>query len=142
MSCSSCGGASRVAPTPVNDVHRKAVQAVQGDKGSVYTSPQVDNVVGKSTSTKKVQVRYYGGGYAQKRGTGCRSCGGGNGSYSVVTNETIMFVSEDAPGGLFKETFSVGHDYYVTEKQAEYLLSLQFRSRAGTMENKFRKVEE
>lgn len=91
--------------------------------------------------TPRVKLRYFGGGYSTKGG-GCRSCGGTGVSYTFVTTETIQFVSEDVPDGMFKQRFSVGHDYLVTEKQAEYLLTLTYRSKAGRTLYKFKKIED
>lgn len=96
-------------------------------------------VVAKSETPNLVRLRYYGGGTSQKKTSGCRACGGGGG-YTVMTSETIMFVSDDAPNGLFKQTFQIGHDYYVTRNQADYLLTLTFRSKAGIVQNKFKEV--
>lgn len=91
--------------------------------------------------TKKVKLRYYGGGLSLKAKPSCPSCGGG-GSYALTTAETIMFPSEDAPNGLFKLFVQVGREYYVTEKQAEYMLTLTFRNQSGQTVNKFKKVED
>ena len=94
----------------------------------------------KSKSTKRVKLRYLGGGYSSQ-GQGCRSCGGSGTSYKFVTSERIQFISEDSADGWFNQLFTVGHDYYVTEKQAEYLLSLTYISKAGKDINKFEKVD-
>lgn len=100
-------------------------------------------VVEKSENPQaKVRIRYYGGGTKKSTGSGCSTCHGTKKGYVVTTAETIQFVSEDENGGLFKRTFSIGHDYYVTEKQAEYLLTLEYRNRAGQIVKKFQKVEE
>lgn len=97
-------------------------------------------IVKKSDSTEgKVKLRYYGGGLALKT-TGCRSCGS-TGQYTLTTTETISFASDDTPGGWFSQVFSVGHEYYVTRNQADYLLKLTFRNKAGQLANKFKEVE-
>lgn len=93
----------------------------------------------KSETDALVKLRYNGGGYST-HGHGCRSCGGTGTKYTFVTSETISFVSEDSADGYFKRLFTVGHDYYVTEKQAEYLLTLTFRSRAGKTVHKFERM--
>lgn len=100
-------------------------------------------VVEKSNSPNaKIRIRYYGGGSKKSVGSGCHTCHGKGGGYVVTTSETIRFVSEDCPDGWFKMTFNIGHDYYVTEAQAEYLLTLEYRNRAGQIVKKFKKVEE
>lgn len=96
-------------------------------------------VVGASENTEnKVRLRYYGG-TIKKTTTGCSTCSGRKSGYAVTTSETIRFVSEDAPGNWFVQTFQIGHDYYVTEKQAEYLLSLTYVNKAGQTVHKFKK---
>lgn len=90
--------------------------------------------------TDKIKLRYYGGGSKVSTRGGCSTCRGKSSNYAVTTSETIQFVSKDAPGGFFKQTFSIGHDYYVTEKQAEYLLSLTYVNKAGQTVNKFERV--
>lgn len=130
MPCGGCGGnVSRVVKTdnkPVAEAPKKSVLplAEKTEEGKAM-----------------VKLRYYGGGYSTKGG-GCKSCGGTGTSYTFVTTETIQFVSEDEVDGMFKRKFTVGHDYLVTEKQAEYLLTLTFRSKAGRTTYKFKKVEE
>ena len=99
-------------------------------------------IAGKSDTPNRVRVVYYGGGSKVKTGSGCSTCRGGKGGYTITTSETIRFVSEDAPNGMFKETFSIGHDYYVTEKQAEYLLGLTYVNKAGQIVHKFKRPEE
>lgn len=105
--------------------------------------PAAEGVVVKKSAdpSAKVRIRYYGGGSKKSTG-GCSTCHGTKGGYTVTTAETIQFVSEDADNELFKMTFNIGHDYYVTEKQAEYLLTLTYRNRAGQVVNKFERVEE
>lgn len=96
-------------------------------------------IVGESDTTNKVKLRYYGGGMGFTT-SGCHSCGSA-GRYSLKTSETIQFASDDEPGGWFSKRFDTGHDYYVTEKQAEYLLKLTFSNPAGQVVHKFKKVE-
>ena len=123
MGCTGCG-ASRPSRPIVAD-NRKA--------------EPIGVVVGKSDEdSAKVRLRYYGGSI-KKATVGCSTCSGKKGGYAVTTSETIRFVSEDAPGGMFVQTFQIGHDYYVTEKQAEYLLTLTYVNRAGQTVNKFKK---
>ena len=93
----------------------------------------------KSESDKRVKLRYLGGGYST-RGQGCRSCGGTGTKYKFVSSERIQFVSEDSPDNWFNMLVTVGHDYYVTEKQAEYMLTLTYTSKAGRVVNKFERV--
>lgn len=97
-------------------------------------------VLASEDKAKKVKLRYYGGGLSLKSEPSCSSCGGG-GQYALTTAETIMFRSEDATDGVFKLFVQAGREYYVTEKQAEYMLTLTFRNRAGQIINKFKKVE-
>lgn len=111
--------------------------------------PQVSKVsndiayAGRSQDpTKRVCLIYNGGGSKLNTTGGCRSCHGSSQRYSTVTNETIMFVSEDEHNQIFKRTFSIGHDYWVTEAQAEYLLSLTYINRTGQTVHKFTKKEE
>lgn len=101
-------------------------------------------IVGKSKNpTVKVPVQYFGGGLVRKSWVAsCTSCGGGVGNMSLLTSETIMFPSDDAPYGMFKQLFVAGRTYYVTENQAEYLLSLTFTNQAGQKINKFKRIEE
>lgn len=132
MACRTCGGQNYA---PVNKTATKAVEK----------STQLPDapVVEKSDNPKaKVRLRFYGAGLVrQTSGSGCVSCGGSRG-YTMRTSETISFVSEDAIGGYFQETFHAGHDYYVTEKQAEYLLTLTYYDRGGQKLHKFKKVED
>lgn len=127
MACSGCMGKTAVRHTVIADNRKPAADGV---------------VVEKSEDPNaKVRLRYFGGGSKKATG-GCHTCHGSRGGYIVTTTETIQFVSEDADNEWFKMTFSIGHDYYVTEKQAEYLLSLTYRNRAGQVVNKFQRVEE
>lgn len=103
----------------------------------------IDAVVGKSKNPDvKVGVIYYGGGMVHKSWeANCSSCSGGRGKMSLLTSETIMFASDDAPGGMFKMLFQAGRTYYVTEKQAEYLLTLTYTGASGETVNKFKLLE-
>lgn len=139
--CRTCGQSAPIATksTPATTV-KKAVntntaEITDGDK----FDPSM--VVPKSDTTELVKIRYYGGGMSSKKtGGGCRACGAGKSSYTTVTTETIMFVSEDAPNAIFKQTFQIGHDYYVTKNQAEYLLRLTFIAKSGVEQHKFKEV--
>lgn len=131
MACSSCGGGSKTIKPSVS---------VKYTAPASNAMPAV--VVPRSTSAEKVKLRYYGGGMTKKVSSGCSSCHGGKNSYSVLTTETIMFVSDDAPNGIFRQTFSVGHNYYVTRAQADYLLKLTFRDVAGREQPKFREIKD
>lgn len=123
MACGGCGK-SRPRKTPVADNRQPA---------------SIGTVVEASKNTEnKVRIRYYGS-TIKKTTTGCATCSGRKSGYSVTTSETIRFVSEDAPGNWFVQTFQIGHDYYVTEKQAEYLLSLTYVNKAGQTVHKFKK---
>lgn len=124
MGCASCGKSKTT---------KRTVEAV-------VKVEEPDLIVGKSESSRLVKLRYYGGGL-ERSTSGCRSCSGA-GKYSVKTSETIEFASDDAKNGWFKQTFSRGRDYYVTEKQAEYLLKLTFTNQSGQKANKFTKVED
>ena len=127
MACTGCMSGRGPSPRTVPD-------------NRVQTQPAV--VVGKSEDTSnKVKLRYFGGG-SKKTSGGCSTCSGKKSGYTVTTSETIRFVSEESPGGLFNQTFSIGRDYYVTEKQADYLLSLTYRNRAGQVVKKFVKQED
>lgn len=124
MACGGCGK-SKPRKTTITD-NRKAAP--------------IGTVVGKSENEGKVRLRYFGG-TVKKATVGCSTCSGRKSGYAVTTSETIRFVSEDAPGGLFVQTFQIGHDYYVTEKQAEYLLTLTYTNRAGQTVHKFKKED-
>lgn len=124
MPCSSCGRSRVARQTVVNT-------------SIASTEPLV--LPKSEDGSRKIKLRYYGGGLALKT-TGCRSCGS-TGQYTLTTTETISFASDDTPGGWFSQVFTVGHDYYVTEQQAKYLLSLTFRNKAGQIANKFKAVE-
>lgn len=127
MGCSTCGRKnSAKAKAP-------AVRAVSAP------APTESLIVPKSETNEKVKLRYYGGGMTRQT-SGCASCGS-QGRYALTTSETISFVSDDAPMGWFSQLFSVGHDYYVTKKQAEKLLKETFTNPAGQVVNKFKVVE-
>lgn len=123
MACSGCGSAHVVKSSPIPTSLKMAEPLIVKES--------------KDTS-QKVALRYYGGGLALKT-TGCRSCGS-TGQYSLRTTETISFASDDAPGGWFSQVFTVGHTYYVTKNQADYLLKMTFRNKAGQIANKFKEV--
>ena len=127
MTCSNCVHKTTVNKPPVADNRQPSGEGV---------------VVEKSNNPNaKVRLRYYGGGTKKATG-GCHTCHGSRGGYVVTTSETIRFVSEDAPDGMFRLTVNIGHDYYVTESQAEYMLTLEYRNRAGQVVKKFKKVED
>ena len=122
------------------------IRVVQG--GSFVRPKQMKKVnmesviVGKSKNPEvKVALVYRGGGMVKQKWTpGCSSCGG-NGQYALLTSETIMFASDDAPNGMFKLFVQAGRTYYVTEEQAKYLLAITFINQSGQEVNKFTKVE-
>lgn len=121
MACSGC--MKNNVSAPAKKVEDEALYAVEAS----------------ANPDAKVKLRYYGGGMKKNTG-GCSTCSGKKTGYSITTSETIRFVSADAPNGLFKMTFSIGHDYYVTEKQAEYLLGLTYVNKSGQTVYKFGKV--
>lgn len=141
MACSSCAkrAAERRAQRRKENTVNSNTDGARGD----FTIKSVNSpavVAGASKNpSEKVRIRYYGGGSLQAAGVGCRACGGGK-KYVVTTSERIMFASEDVENGLFSQTFTIGHDYFVTEKQAEYLLGLTYQNRAGKIVHKFKKV--
>ena len=125
MACASCG----------------SNRTVYNTANVSFTPTMSDEVVPKSDDpNKKIRIRYYGSG-TKSKSSGCKTCGGGKG-YSVTTSETIMFVSEDSPNNLFKETFTIGHDYYVTTNQADFLCDMTYRNKVGQIAHKFKRVEE
>lgn len=128
MGCSTCGHKSVRVRNP-------APQRIQEIKNVEPSSL----IVKKSTDSTKVQIRYYGGGMTRQT-SGCSSCGS-QGRYALTTSETIQFASDDAPMGWFSQRFDVGHDYYVTKKQAERLLKETFTNPAGQTVQKFKVVE-
>lgn len=133
MGCSSCGKRNRQT---ANQPETQFVPTTEKRLKSATALPMTE----KSKSNKKVKLRYLGGGYSTQ-GQGCRSCGGSGTTYKFVTSERIQFVSKDSPDNWFNQSFTVGHDYYVTKKQAEYLLTLTYISKAGREVNKFEKVD-
>lgn len=127
-----CGMSSYSSPAPTKQRVSPAPVASMNE-----VAPQV---LASEDKTKKVKLRYYGGELSLKAKPACPTCGGG-GQYAMTTGETIMFRSEDAPDGVFKLFVQAGREYYVTEKQAEYMLTLTFRNRAGQIINKFKRIE-
>lgn len=137
MGCSSCGQKARnvakaaVTPMPIPSKVEPVKEVVE-----------TPIMAAKSASDKLVHLRYKGGGMAAKRSPqGCKTCGGSRSRYQVVTMEQIMFVSEDAPNGIFKQTVSVGHDYYVTEEQAKILLAMEYKDLGGKVKHKFEEIK-
>lgn len=136
MSCNGCGQAAKArAEMKKQEAQTPRFVASTEAKSPATPLPMVE----ASETNKKVKLRYLGGGYSTQ-GQGCRSCGGTGTKYKFVSSERIQFVSEDSPEGWFNQLFTVGHDYYVSEKQAEYLLSLTYQSRAGRATNKFERL--
>lgn len=131
MPCSSCG------QSKVRKVSPQRVQEVKNTNARSSTSQPL--IAPASTNKKMVKLRYYGGGMTYQT-SGCHSCGS-SGKYALTTSETIQFASDDSPMGWFSKRFDVGRDYYVTEKQAEYLLKETFTNQAGQVINKFKVVE-
>ena len=141
MACSACAEKAR---------QRKAAEEINKLQGvttpqRVYASSNVvknttAKVVEKSKSSEKVMLRYYGGGSGTTKVRGCRSCGGGKVKYATVTSERIMFASEEAPNGFFNLLVAVGHDYLVTRAQADYMLTLTYKNKAGQEVHKFKEV--
>lgn len=86
-----------------------------------------------------VIVRFYGGGMVRQVKSGCSGCGGSS-VYAMQTTKTISFASEDSPNGVFKMTFEQGHDYPVTQKQAERLLTMTYVNPAGQTVNMFKLI--
>lgn len=134
MGCSGCGQNAK-ARAEIKTVAPTFIPSTETKMKSAVALPLAE----KSKSKKKVKLRYLGGGYSTQ-GQGCRSCGGTGTKYKFVSSERIQFVSEDSPEGWFSVLFTVGHDYYVTQKQAEYLLTLTYTSKAGRVVNKFEKL--
>lgn len=139
MACSSCAERAR---------KRKLAEQMKKDTNAparVYASSNVvkntpAKVVEASNTTEKVMLRYYGGGSGTTRTRGCRSCGGSRVKYATITSERIQFASEDAPNGYFNLFVTVGHDYAVTRSQADYMLTLTYKNRAGKIVHKFKEV--
>lgn len=127
MACSNCGKKRTASPQRVQEIR-------------TMINPSAEELIApKSDDGSKVQVRYYGGGMTRQT-SGCSSCGS-QGKYALTTSEIISFVSEDSPNGWFSQMFSVGHDYWVTKKQAERLLKETFTNPAGQVVHKFKVVE-
>lgn len=138
MGCGACGHSQSA---PVTTGKTITPQGVANQPQGVSEVPTL--MAGLSATTNLVHLRYKGGGMASKRvpGRGCKSCGGSQSRYQVVTTEQIMFVSEDAPNGIFKKTFTVSHDYWVTEEQAKLLLSMTYKDMAGKEKHKFEEIK-
>lgn len=127
MSCSGCG--------------KKTRASIKAPDAGVVIKSSAEVVEKSENSAKTVRLRYYGGGLVAKKKRGCSSCGGAKNSYSRITNETIAFASEDEPNGLFMQEMQAGRDYWVTEKQAEYLLEKEvYTSPAGEVVHKFKRM--
>lgn len=89
-----------------------------------------------------IKLRYYGGSF-EKKHRGCSTCGGhASTGRARVMSESIQFPSDTTQNGLRTVLFSVGRDYFVSEYEAEYLLSLAFVDINGITQPKFRKVDE
>ena len=139
MACSSCAERAR---------KRKLAEQMKMDGTTpprVYASSNVvknttAKVIEASKTTEKVLLRYYGGGSGTTRVRGCRTCGGSKVKYATITSERIMFASEDSPNGFFNLLVSVGHDYLVTRSQADYMLTLTYKNKAGQVVHKFKEV--
>lgn len=90
-----------------------------------------------------IELKYYGGSHENTNKAKCVSCGGKvTNSRSRIMSETIQYPSDVTQNGLKTTTFSVGRKYFVTEYEAEYLLSMTFVNINGVTEPKFRKVED
>lgn len=138
--CGSCGKGGGTAVIRMAVTGNEPVKYIKEPK---VTESLGAPVPASADTTKKVRLRYFGGGTKKATtGVGCSTCKSGKSGYVNTTSETITFVSEDAPGGLFRQLVSIGHDIYVTEKQAEYMLQLTYKNRGGQVVHKFQKVEE
>lgn len=137
MACSSCAEKARARAVAAKK-DDEAVAAPYATEPILKKTKAV--VVEASDTDEKVLLRYYGGGNGKKVTRGCRTCGGGGTRYSTITSEHITFASEDAPNGLFDLVVSIGHDYYVTKTQAEYMLTLTYQNAAGRTIHKFKEV--
>lgn len=127
MSCSGCGG------------HKTAT--VVNNTTPIQKSTGIGQVVEASKSpSRSVRLRYYGGGVSAKKVAKCAACGSAKASYARTTNEMIMFASDDVNNGLYEQFVEAGHDYWVTEKQAEYMLTLTYTNQAGQVVNKFKRI--
>lgn len=134
MGCTSCQGNKK--PSEASKVRAAAQQTVTKANATMPLE------AGKSdTPARNVRLRYFGGEYQRvSTGGGCSSCRGNAGQYTLTTNETIMFPSEDEPKGLFTLNVSIGRDYYVTQKQAEYMLQMTYVNRGGQKVHKFKRI--
>lgn len=142
MACSSCAERARKRRL---EQQAAALQSDTATVPRVYASSNVKKntpaiVVEASDTSEKVMLRYYGGGAGTTKVRGCRACGGSKVKYATVTSERIMFASEDAPNGFFNLLVSIGHDYLVTRKQADYMLTLTYKNGAGKEVHKFKEV--
>lgn len=128
MSCSGCG-ANHAYTTVVNNTT------------PVKKSTGIGKVIEASDSLDKtVRLRYYGGGATAKKVAKCAACGSAKSSYTRTTSEMIMFASDDAPNGMYEQLVEAGRDYWVTEKQAEYMLTLTYTNQAGQTVKKFKRI--
>lgn len=127
MSCSGCGG--HKTATVVNNTTPVQKRTFAGKV-----------VEASETTDKKVRLRYYGGGMSARKVAKCAACGSAKASYARTTNEMIMFASDDAPNGMYQQFVEIGRDYWVTEKQAEYMLTLEYINQAGQTVKKFKRV--
>lgn len=142
MGCSSCGGGKLHTINPNKD-KANSQAPIKVVKQAMPESLSGKPVAASADPSRKVRLRYYGGGVRKSAtGIGCSTCRGGKSNYVNTTSETITFVSDDEPSGLFRELVTVGHDIYVTEKQAEFLLTLTYINKGGQTVHKFKKVEE
>lgn len=131
MSCSGCGKTKAITrATP--DMMEKMEMATK-DTGF--------KVVAKSDDAEKVRVRYYGGGFSNKKVKGCSACGKSKNSYYRLTSELIVFASDDEPNGMYKVQARIGNDYWVTKTQAEYMTAeLTYTNQSGEVCHKFKYV--
>lgn len=113
--------------------------SISGATSVVEKRPQTLIVEKSEKDSKMVKLRYYGGRLVRNT-SGCTSCASKS-RYSVKTSERITFASDDAKNGIFSQEFTVSRDYFVTQKQAEYLLSLTFTNPAGQIAHKFKEME-
>lgn len=118
--------------------HNRAIASPTRARAVAPKSAPRKLIVGASTSKTLVKLRYYGGGMGYTT-SGCHACGS-SGRYALKTSETIQFASDDAPGGWFSQRFDASHEYYVTQKQAEYLLTLTYSNPAGQQVHKFKRM--
>ena len=89
------------------------------------------------------RLRYYGGSYENKNSARCSSCGQkASTTRSRVMSESIQFPSDVTPNGLKTILFSVGREYFVTEYEAEYLLTMTFVNINGVTEPKFKEIKD